>query len=163
MVRVCEVFVLGILGMVKMSKVWNCQCYVNCQFVFDGLVLMNVNYDMWFGLVFKCFFNLNCFYGKWNWYCDYGNGDIGGDGIHDIDLVRWGLGVIMYLEWIMVYGSWIDFKGECEFFDNMMVVFYYLEGKVLFYEDWGWMFYGFNGFDSSNVFYGMEGMMVFLW
>ncbi len=29
----------------------------------------------------------------WRWWYDFGVGDIGNDGVHDIDLARWGLGV----------------------------------------------------------------------
>ena len=159
--RAREVLASGILGTVKMSKAWNCQRHANRQPAPDGSAPTNVNYDMWLGPAPKRPFNPNRFHGKWNWYRDYGNGDIGGDGIHDIDLARWGLGVTTHPERITAHGSRIDLKGEREFPDNMTVAFHYSEGKVLLYEDRGWTPYGPNGFDSSNAFYGTEGMMVF--
>ena len=30
---------------------------------------------------------------NWHWYWDTGNGDIGNQGIHEMDMARWGLGV----------------------------------------------------------------------
>jgi predicted dehydrogenase len=30
--------------------------------------------------------------GIWRWWYDYGVGDIGNDGVHDIDVACWGLG-----------------------------------------------------------------------
>ena len=31
--------------------------------------------------------------GTWNW--DYGNGDMGNQGVHEVDVARWGLGVTL--------------------------------------------------------------------
>jgi len=156
-----EVLASGILGSVKMAKAWNCQRHTHRQKVSDGPAPSHVNYDMWLEPAPKRPFNPNRFHGNWNWYRDYGNGDIGGDGIHDIDMARWGLGVTTHPTRITAHGSRVDLKGEREFPDNMMVAYHYPEGKVLLYEDRGWTPYGPHGFDSGNAFYGTEGMMVF--
>ena len=37
-------------------------------------------------------FNPNRFHYKWHWNWDYGNGDLGNQGIHQMDLARWGMG-----------------------------------------------------------------------
>ena len=151
----------GVLGDIKMSKAWNCQSHSHRRPVADGRAPAGVNYDMWLGPAPKRAFNINHFHGNWNWYRDYGNGDIGGDGIHDIDMARWGLGVQTHPVRITSHGSRIHLDGEREFPDNMSVAFHYAEGKVLLYEDRGWTPYGPYGFDSGNAFYGTKGMMVF--
>ena len=156
-----EVLASGILGTVKMSKAWNCQRHKHRHAVADSAPPSHIDYDMWLGAAPKRPFNVNRFHGNWNWYRDYGNGDIGGDGIHDLDLARWGLGVDTHPERITAHGSHIDLEGEREFPDNMMVAYHYGEGKVLIYEDRGWTPYGPYGFDSGNAFYGTEGFMVF--
>ena len=156
-----EVLASGVLGTVKMSKAWNCQRHKPRRAVADESVPSQVNYDMWLGPAPQRSFNRNRFHGNWNWYRDYGNGDIGGDGIHDIDLARWGLGVTTHPVRITAHGSRIDLEGEREFPDNMTVAFHYAEDKVLLYEDRGWTPYGPYGFDSGNAFYGTEGMMIF--
>ena len=38
-------------------------------------------------------FTRNRFHYNWHWNWDYGNGDIGNQGIHEMDIARWGLGV----------------------------------------------------------------------
>ena len=52
-----------------------------------------VNYDLWTGPAPKHEFTRNRFHYNWHWFWDYGNGDIGNQGAHQIDVARWGLGV----------------------------------------------------------------------
>lgn len=92
---------------------------------------------------------------------EYGNGDIGNDGTHDLDMARFGLGVTTHPVRITAHGSRIELKGEREYPDNMMVAYHYAEGKVLLYEDRGWSPYHPYGYDSGNAFYGTEGWMLF--
>jgi predicted dehydrogenase len=52
-----------------------------------------VHYDLWLGPAPDRGFTLNRFHYNWHWFWDTGNGDIGNQGIHEMDIARWGLGV----------------------------------------------------------------------
>ena len=52
-----------------------------------------VNYDLWLGPAPKREFTKNRFHYNWHWFWEYGNGDMGNQGIHEMDIARWGLGV----------------------------------------------------------------------
>jgi Oxidoreductase family, C-terminal alpha/beta domain len=52
-----------------------------------------VDYDLWLGPAPKHAFTKNRFHYNWHWFWDYGNGDLGNQGIHEVDIARWGLGV----------------------------------------------------------------------
>jgi predicted dehydrogenase len=52
-----------------------------------------VDYDLWLGPAPKQPFNRNRFHYNWHWHWDYGNGDMGNQGVHEMDVARWGLGV----------------------------------------------------------------------
>lgn len=52
-----------------------------------------VDYDMWLGPAPERPFNRNRFHYNWHWNWDYGNGDMGNQGVHEMDVARWGLGV----------------------------------------------------------------------
>ena len=52
-----------------------------------------VNYDLWTGPAPLKPFTKNRFHYNWHWIWDTGNGDIGNQGIHEVDIARWGLGV----------------------------------------------------------------------
>ena len=159
--RARELLDSGIIGPVKMAKAWNQQKHSPRAPVPDAPAPAGVDYDMWLGPAPSRPFNPNRFHGNWNWYRDYGNGDIGGDGIHDLDMARFGLNPGTHPVRITAHGSRIDLKGEREYPDNMMVAYQFEDDKVLLYEDRGWTPYGQYGFDSGNAFYGTEGFMVF--
>lgn len=160
--RAGEVLASGILGEIRMSKAWNIQKRSHPEPAGDARTPPGVNYDMWLGPApARPSFNPNRFDPNWHWYPEYGNGDIGGDGIHDLDLARWGLGVSTHPVKITAQGSRTFLKGERNFPDNMMVAYDYADGKVLIYEDRIWVPYGMHGFDSGNAFYGSEGYMIF--
>ena len=52
-----------------------------------------VDYDLWLGRRRSAQFTKNRFHYNWHWFWDYGNGDLGNQGIHEVDIARWGLGV----------------------------------------------------------------------
>ncbi len=52
-----------------------------------------VHYDLWTGPAPLKPFTKNRFHYNWHWIWDTGNGDIGNQGVHEMDMARWGLGV----------------------------------------------------------------------
>ena len=59
----------------------------------EEAVPSGVNYDLWTGPAPLKAFTQNRFHYNWHWIWDTGNGDIGNQGIHELDKARWGLGV----------------------------------------------------------------------
>ena len=54
-----------------------------------------VHYDLWTGPAPLKPFTKNRFHYQWHWIWDTGNGDLGNQGIHEVDLARWGLGTTL--------------------------------------------------------------------
>ena len=156
-----EVLASGLIGDVKTTKAWNVQRLPRLDPLPDEAAPNGVDYDRWLGPAGKRPFNQHRFHKSWRSFREYGNGDIGDDGIHDIDMARWGLGVDTHPVRITAHGSMVDLGGAREFPDNMMVTCQYADGKVFIYEDRLWTPYGMHGFDSGNAFYGTEGYMIF--
>src|SRR3954454_25138300 len=52
-----------------------------------------VHYDLWTGPAPMKPFTKNRFHYNWHWIWDTGNGEVGNQAIHEIDIARWGLGV----------------------------------------------------------------------
>jgi len=52
-----------------------------------------VHYDLWTGPAPLKPFSRNRFHYNWHWIWDTGNGDFGNQGVHQVDVARWGLGL----------------------------------------------------------------------
>ncbi len=52
-----------------------------------------VDYDIWLGPAQPREFTQNRFHYNWHWHWAFGNGDIGNQGVHQMDVARWGLGL----------------------------------------------------------------------
>ena len=155
-----ELLDAGVIGTVKMSKAWNLQRMNVPPPVPDGPVPPGVDYDMWLGPAPKRPFNPRRFHRSWRFYRDYGAGNIGDDGAHDIDMAHFGLNPKTHPVRITAHGSNVA-GGVGDYPDNMTVSYQFEDDKVLLYEERSWTPYGQYGVDSGNAFYGTEGFMVF--
>lgn len=61
----------------------------------DEPVPVGVDYDLWLGPAPQRPFSKNRFHYNWHWNWEYGNGDMGNQGVHEMDIARWGLGVTL--------------------------------------------------------------------
>jgi predicted dehydrogenase len=59
----------------------------------EEAVPKGVHYDLWTGPAKLLPFTRNRFHYNWHWIWNYGNGDLGNQGVHQVDVARWGLGV----------------------------------------------------------------------
>jgi predicted dehydrogenase len=152
----------GIIGEVKVARAWTAEARSVWKPVPDSAPPSGVDYDRWLGPAPRRPFNPHRFHGSWRFFRDYGNGEIGDDGIHDIDMAVWGLGVETLPKQITARGGRMSFPGnDGEYPDNMDVTFEYPDGRLLIYENYPFTPSGLHGFDDGNVFYGTEGYMVF--
>ncbi|MFC7523095.1 Gfo/Idh/MocA family protein [Parapedobacter sp. GCM10030251] len=61
----------------------------------DEPIPPGVDYDLWLGPAPERPFSKNRFHYNWHWNWEYGNGDIGNQGVHEMDIARWGLNVAL--------------------------------------------------------------------
>ncbi len=72
-----------------------------------------VDYDLWTGPAPMKPFTRNRFHYNWHWIWDTGNGDFGNQGIHELDVARWGLDV-KYPNKISALGGHFMFDDDQE-------------------------------------------------
>jgi len=131
-----------------------------------------VHYDLWTGPAPLHAFTHNRFHYNWHWFWDYGNGDIGNQGIHEMDIARWGLGV-KYPTKINGMGGHFMFDDDQETPNTLVSTFEFNEGgkrKLLVFEVRHWMSNHEAGIgeranhkDSNtvgNIFYGSKGYLA---
>lgn len=123
-----------------------------------------VHYDLWLGPAPERAFSRNRFHYNWHWHWDYGNGDIGNQGVHEMDMARWGLGVGLPTV-VQASGGHFMFDDDQETPNTMLATFQYPEDKkMLVFEvrHWATNHEGFGSGGSNAVgvtFYGSEGFM----
>ncbi len=147
----------GELGKVRMAKAINSQLRGPIGRVPDSDPPPNVNYDLWLGPAPKRPFNRNRFHYNWHWFWDYGTGDTGNDGIHQIDIARWGLGAGMPKA-VSCSGGQLFYDDDHQTPDTQVATFEY-DDVYLMYEMRLWTPYPHEGHDNGNVFYGDKGTM----
>lgn len=148
----------GQLGQVLMAKAINNQKRANIGRAQDEPTPKGVDYDMWLGPAALRPFNPNRFHYNWHWHWDYGTGDMGNDGVHQIDVARWGLGVELP-DAVAASGAKLYFDDDQQTPDTQTVVFEYPRCQLL-YEMRLWAPYHEHGMFNGNVFYGEKGCLV---
>ncbi|MDP4129923.1 MAG: Gfo/Idh/MocA family oxidoreductase [Bacteroidota bacterium] len=111
----------------------------------DEPIPAGVNYDLWLGPAPERPFSKNRFHYNWHWNWDYGNGDMGNQGVHEMDIARWGLGVTLPTK-ITAMGGHFMFDDDQQTPNDLMSIFEFpnLEGggdkkKILQFEVRHWI------------------------
>ncbi len=125
----------------------------------DGPVPAGVDYSLWLGPAPERPFNPNRFHYEWHWNWDYGNGDLGNQGIHQMDVARWGLGVDSWPTTIQSSGGRFGYKDDGET-PNTQLASYRWDDCELVFEVRGLPTNAEKDVKVGNIFYGTEGYMV---
>jgi len=130
----------------------------------DGPVPPGVNYDLWLGPAPMRPFNPNRFHYNWHWFWDTGNGDIGNQGVHEMDICRWGLGKSTLPKNVFSTGGKYVYDDDQETPNTQLATFEY-DDCLLVFEVRGLV----TGGESSiywdgqnfigNLFFGSDGFM----
>jgi len=136
-----------------------------------GPVPPGVDYDLWLGPAPRHAFTANRFHYNWHWFWDYGNGDLGNQGIHQLDAARWGLGVA-YPTRVSAMGGHFMFADDQETPNDLNVTYEFDSAgkkKMITFEVRHWITSHEAGIDEpkpgntvGTVFYGSNGYLS-LW
>ena len=153
----------GLIGDVVAAKAWNIQRRPPQTRGHESSPPDVLDYDKWLGPVPAIPFHDNFFSG-WNWQPEFGTGEIGNDGVHDIEYARWGLGVETHPSLISAAGGGYVFHNGAHFPDTQQVSYEYevpgkQDRKMLTYEQRLWSASYPQNCDSGVEFYGTRGQM----
>lgn len=164
--RAMELLHNGAIGRVLVAKAWNSQKRSSIGKAKPGAPPAHLDFDTWLGPAPKVSYQSNMLHGIWRWWHAFGTGDMGNDGVHDLDIARWGLGVTTHPSRIAALGGKYFFDDDQQFPDTQNVLFEYepdTEGgrpRQLIFEQRIWAPYFEQGYENGDAFYGTDGMML---
>ena len=93
----------------------------------------HLDFDAWQGPVTRRPYVSNLVHYNWHWRWHWGNGELGNNGVHYIDILRWGLGVT-YPERVTSSGGRYKFDDDQETPDTHVVNFEFPGKKMITWE-----------------------------
>jgi predicted dehydrogenase len=154
----------GIIGQIYMSRGL---CYKRRKSIGhtpDGPVPAGVDWDKFCGPAPMVPFSQNKFLYNWHWFWATGNGDIGNQGVHEMDIARWGLGVDLPRSVVASGGKYV--YDDDQQTPNTLIARFDYGGKELVFEVRGLQTNGDGdigvegGNCIGNLFYGDKGWMA---
>ncbi|WP_077921996.1 Gfo/Idh/MocA family protein [Spirosoma sp. 209] len=150
----------GLIGKVYMARGTVYKWRADIGNLGNSPVPQGLDWDLWQGPAQAREFSKNYVHYNWHWFWDYGNGDIGNQGIHETDLCMWGLDVGLPEKITSAGGKflWNDCKETPEVLTS--TYHYPKQGKIIEFEVRPWMTNKEDGVEVGNIFYGDKGYMV---
>jgi len=119
----------------------------------------DLDYNLWLGPAQYQPYSEDWVHYNWHWQWNFGNGDVGNQGIHETDLCMWGLDVGLPTNITAMGGKylWDDSKETPELLSS--VYNYPEEKKVIEFEVRPWATNKEDGVKVGNIFYGDKGFV----
>lgn len=117
-----------------------------------------LDWDLWQGPAPRRAFRDNYLPYTWHWFWAWGNGEIGNNGVHSIDIARWGLGVDHPVRVTSAGGRW-NFDDDQETPDTHVASFEFEGGKLITWEGLSCN-RGLERASSGVSFHGEQGTLV---
>jgi predicted dehydrogenase len=164
MIQAVQMLRAGVIGDVLVAKCWNVQLRGSIGRGQDTDPPAGLNYNDWVGPATMVPYRSNRVHNRWTWWYHFGTGDMGNDGVHDIDYTRWGLGVDTQPSKVSAIGGKFFWEDDQEFPDTQQVAFEYpnvsgSHSRMLIYEQRLWSTNYPRNCDSGAEFYGTKGQM----
>jgi predicted dehydrogenase len=120
----------GEIGEVHLAQSWYLNNRASIGKGIEKPVPAELNFDLWQGPAPRKPYKDNYLHYNWHWFWHWGNGELGNNGIHMIDICRWGLGV-EYPTSVYSSGGRYHFQDDQETPDTNTVEFNFQGGKHL--------------------------------
>ncbi|MGV3720977.1 MAG: Gfo/Idh/MocA family protein, partial [Actinomycetota bacterium] len=124
-----------------------------------GQIPTGLDYNLWTGPAPMKPLSRKSLHYDWHWVWDTGNGDLGNQGIHQVDVARWGLGKDTMPKSVIGYGGRLGYEDDGETPNTHVMVLDYGDSQLIF-ETRGLKTNDYRGAKIGNVFHGTDGYVV---
>lgn len=148
----------GRIGRVYYSRSWyaNLRGDIGHGEVTD--VPPHIDYELWQGPAPRQPYTTNRLPYNWHWVWHYGNGELGNNGIHSLDLCRWGLQAD-YPVRVVSSGGRYRFDDDQQTADTHIVSFEFEGKRQIIWEGLSCNRYGMDGSGFGATFHGETGSL----
>ncbi len=157
----------GEIGEILVAKAWNSQKRGSIGHSQPTEPPGHLDFDTWLGPAPVVPYRRNLLPSVWRWWRNFGCGDIGNDGVHDIDVAVWGMQFDSHPTRVSCFGGKYFFDDDQEFPDTQYAIFEYPhDGKPagrrrqLIFEQRDWSPYTQDGYENGAAFYGTNGVLI---
>jgi len=118
-----------------------------------------IDYNLWLGPAAEKPVMRQRFHYDWHWQWDYGNGDLGNQGSHEMDKARWGLGKNEMPKKAFSLGGRFGYVDDGQTANTQLLFFDYGDSQLTF-EVRGLDTPAYMGAKVGNIWHGSEGYAV---
>ncbi len=157
----------GAVGKVLVAKTWVSRKRPNIGHCQPSAPPAGLDYELWVGPAPMIPYQKNLLHYNWHWWYNFGNGDAGSRGVHQLDIALWGLNLKTHPTRIRGFGEKLYFDDDKQYPDTHYVVFEYPgdgafgSKRLVVYEQRLWSpYWGKEDCEDGCTFYGDEGYLM---
>ncbi|MBM81714.1 MAG: dehydrogenase [Planctomycetaceae bacterium] len=148
----------GRLGDVNFARCWINSTRPNIGYAKPKKAPSDLDFDLWCGPAGNDGYLDNLIHYHWHWRWNYGTGESGNNGIHALDIARWGLDVD-YPNTVCCGGDKYFFDDDQETPDTQLATFDF-DNAAIQWEHRTWSRRGIEGNSFGIAFYGSEASLI---
>jgi predicted dehydrogenase len=118
-----------------------------------------LDFNLWLGPAKEQPYHENLVHYRWHWFWDFGNGDIGNQGVHQMDIARWLIPGATLPKSVFCVGGRFDGPDQGETANTQVAVFDYGQTQLIF-EVRGLKSENYHGEDVGNILHFEEGIVA---
>lgn len=91
-----------------------------------------LDFNLWLGPAPEQPFHKNLVHYNWHWFWDTGNGDIGNQGVHQMDIARWGIDGATLPKQVISLGGRFGYEDQGQTPNTQIAIFDYGPAQLIF-------------------------------
>jgi predicted dehydrogenase len=118
-----------------------------------------LDFNLWLGPAQRTDFHTNLVHYNWHWFWDFGNADIGNQGVHQMDIARWAIAGATFPRSVVTVGGRYGYTDQAETPNSEITLMDFGDTKLLF-EVRGLTSADYFGESIGNVFHLERGIIA---
>jgi predicted dehydrogenase len=119
----------------------------------------DLDFNIWLGPAQEQPYHENLVHYRWHWFWDFGNGDIGNQGVHEMDKARWLIPGATWPKSVVSFGGRYANNDQGQTPNALVSVYDYGQTQLIF-ETRGLKSPGFRGQQVGNILHFEEGIVA---